>query len=39
VIAGDVAPALAGPTASGDAFDLDTPRTRLLLIEFHRGTW
>jgi hypothetical protein len=39
VIAGGAAPALAGETASGEPFDLATPRTRSLLIEFHRGTW
>jgi hypothetical protein len=37
--AGDPAPALAGPTATGDPFDLAAPRDRSILVEFHRGTW
>ena len=36
---GSAAPALEGTTASGDPFDLAAPRTRSVLIEFHRGTW
>jgi hypothetical protein len=39
LIVGGAAPALAGETATGVRFDLAVPRTRSLLIEFHRGTW
>jgi hypothetical protein len=39
VTVGDAAPALAGRTATGDAFDLAAPRKRSMLVEFHRGTW
>ena len=35
----DAAPVLAGRTATGDPFDLAAPRARMVLIEFHRGTW
>lgn len=37
--AGDPAPELAGRLAGGGTFDLAAPRTRSILIEFHRGTW
>ena len=41
IVVGEAAPALAGTTATGLAFDLavPSPRTCSLLIEFHRGTW
>jgi hypothetical protein len=39
MIAGDLAPALVGITATGAPFDLAAPRPRSILIEFHRGTW
>jgi len=39
VKAGDLAPALAGQTATGEAFDLASERPSSVLIEFHRGTW
>jgi len=41
IVVGETAPALAGTTATGLAFDLaaPAPRSRSLLIEFHRGTW
>jgi hypothetical protein len=39
VTPGDTAPELSGTTATGQPFDLATPRPRSILIEFHRGTW
>ena len=41
IAVGEAAPALAGTTATGRAFELapSIPRPRSLLIEFHRGTW
>jgi peroxiredoxin len=39
VNAGDPAPALAGATATGEAFDLAAPRAKPALVEFHRGSW
>jgi hypothetical protein len=39
LVVGAAAPALAGTTADGRAFDLAAPRSRSVLIEFHRGTW
>ena len=41
IVAGGLAPALSGLTATGKPFDLASPRpsSRSLLIEFHRGTW
>ncbi len=39
IVVGEAAPSLAGLTATGDPFDLASPRPRPLLIEFHRGTW
>jgi len=36
---GEAAPSLAGLTATGEPFDLASPRSRSILIEFHRGAW
>lgn len=36
---GDPAPALAGVTLTGQAFDLAALQPRVVLVEFFRGTW
>jgi hypothetical protein len=36
---GHAAPPLSGTTATGEPYDLASPRAKSVLVEFHRGTW